>query len=75
MLKKLALATAAVGLLMSTAGRRLLAFVQEEATKRGARSTEDWPHRKRPGSGIGPAAAARPNPSADEQIKTVCVRE
>ena len=71
MLKKLALATAAVGLLMSTASADYY-IVQEKATKKckvvETRPTETtWIQ-------IGPAAF-KTQSDAEKQIKTVCVEK
>jgi hypothetical protein len=71
MLKKLALATAAVGLLMSTASADYY-IVQEKATKKckvvETRPTETtWIQ-------IGPAAF-KTQVDAEQQIKTVCVEK
>ena len=71
MLKKLVLATAAVGLLMSTASAEYY-IVQEKATKKckvvETRPTETtWIQ-------IGPAAF-KTQADAEKQIKTVCVEK
>jgi hypothetical protein len=71
MLKKLALATAAVGLLMSTAGAEYY-IVQEQATKKckvvETRPTETtWVQ-------IGPAAF-KTQAEAQKQVKTVCAEK
>ena len=71
MLKKLALATAAVGLLMSTAGAEYY-IVQEQATKKckvvETRPTETtWVQ-------VGPAAF-KTQAEAQKQVKTVCVEK